>query len=739
MQGYRNSQEHLFAELQRLDVLLNIHIMRQQRDPMYTNFNEFRGLFISKEEIDLLVGKNQQKPTDEPDKDALEVQTLFSTITQLQDQITQKIVTAIKDGVHLSLVRLAQCFHLTVFDVDAILICLAPELDLKYEKLYAYLQNDVTRKKPSVDLILNLCCHSLAEKLQARIRLLAEAPLRKYHLLTYPNDGHNAHLSLLSRSVKIDDRILHYLLDVDTLDEPLRPFTSVILPRASLADLLLPPIFKERLARLFHAQLHLPEGTAQREALVFLFHGPAGVGKKYTAEALCQSVGRKLLIADLAQILSNGSVNGVWTSRLFREARLQSAAVYLDHAELLLAENEKAGYVLSMLRKAWEDIPGIVFLGSAQPWDVHTQTTGWCKVEFPAPDYTLRERLWEQLVHAEGYTLSQEVRLGDLADKFHFTAGQIRHTLLEAGHLAQMHPHDAAITVDDLYQACRAQSSLKLTTLARKITPIYTWEDIVLPKDRLEHLKEICSHSKYRQQVFSQWGFSHKMSLGKGLSILFVGPSGTGKTMAAEIMATELGLDLYKIDLSCIVSKYIGETEKNLSKIFQEAEQSNVILFFDEADAIFGKRSEVKDSHDRYANIEINYLLQKMEEHEGMVILASNFQKNIDDAFTRRLRFIVEFPFPDEGYRHRIWQRIFPANTSLSPDIDFDFLSRKLKITGGNIRNIALNAAFLAAAHSGVIGMEHLIRSTKREFQKMGRLCVKADFEQYFSWVEDER
>ena len=221
--------------------------------------------------------------------------------------------------------------------------------------------------------------------------------------------------------------------------------------------------------------------------------------------------------------------------------------------------------------------------------------------------------------------------------------------------------------------------------------------------------------------------------------MLFVGPSGTGKTMAAEIIAGELGLDLYKIDLSGVVSKYIGETEKNLSTIFQEAEQSNAILFFDEADAIFGKRSEVKDAHDRYANIEVNYLLQKMEEYEGITILASNFPKNFDDAFTRRLRFIVGFPFPEEVYRHRMWKSMFPPDAPLGQDIDFDFLSRKLKITGGNIKNIALNAAFLAAANAGVIGMKHLIRSTRREFQKMGRLCVKADFEQYFDWVQDER
>jgi SpoVK/Ycf46/Vps4 family AAA+-type ATPase len=228
------------------------------------------------------------------------------------------------------------------------------------------------------------------------------------------------------------------------------------------------------------------------------------------------------------------------------------------------------------------------------------------------------------------------------------------------------------------------------------------------------------------------------MSLGKGLNVLFVGPSGTGKTMAAEILAGALGLDLYKIDLACVISKYIGETEKNLSKIFQEAEQSNVMLFFDEADALFGKRSEVRDAHDRYANIEINYLLQKMEEYDGVVILASNFQKNIDEAFTRRLRFIVEFPFPDAKYRYAIWKSVFPPATPIDASADFHFLARKFKIAGGNIKNIALGAAFLASADGGVVTMEHLVLATKREFQKLGKLCVKADFEQYFDLVQPE-
>ena len=323
-----------------------------------------------------------------------------------------------------------------------------------------------------------------------------------------------------------------------------------------------------------------------------------------------------------------------------------------------------------------------------------------------------------------------------MASKFHLTAGQIENAAAIAQSLALWRdPESRAIPKEDLYTACRQQSNHKLSQLATKITPRYVWSDIVLPRDQLNQLREICSYIKYHHLVYTEWGFDHKLSLGKGLNVLFAGPSGTGKTMAAEIIANELGLDLYRIDLATVVSKYIGETEKNLDKIFKEAQDSNSILFFDEADAIFGKRSEVRDSHDRYANIEIAYLLQKMEEYQGIVILATNMRKNLDEAFARRMHFSVEFPFPEEADRYHIWQKAFPELAPLSQNINLAFMARQFKITGGNIKNIALSAAFLAAEDSDMVAMEHIIRATKREYQKMGKLCTEADFAEYFELV----
>jgi SpoVK/Ycf46/Vps4 family AAA+-type ATPase len=247
----------------------------------------------------------------------------------------------------------------------------------------------------------------------------------------------------------------------------------------------------------------------------------------------------------------------------------------------------------------------------------------------------------------------------------------------------------------------------------------------------MQQLREICNYVKYSSLVYQEWGFDSKLSMGKGLNVLFAGPSGTGKTMSAEIIADELALDLYKIGLSGVISKYIGETEKNLARIFSEAETSNAILFFDEADALFGKRSEVRDSHDRYANVEISYLLQKMEEYEGVVHVLTQVGRQNDDAFVRRMHFTVEFPFPGERERHRIWSRIWPENAPRDQNLDLKFMAHQFELAGGNIRNIALAAAFQAAADGGAVSMPHLVHATRREYQKMGKIIVDGEFGEY--------
>jgi SpoVK/Ycf46/Vps4 family AAA+-type ATPase len=281
----------------------------------------------------------------------------------------------------------------------------------------------------------------------------------------------------------------------------------------------------------------------------------------------------------------------------------------------------------------------------------------------------------------------------------------------------------------------RAQSDQSLGKLAARVRQAHTWNDLVLPPTTVRQIKEIAAAVRFRHQVYSDWGFDQRLISGRGLKVLFSGSAGTGKTMTAGIIARDLGLDLYKIDLSGIVSKYIGETEKNLDRIFRAAESGNAILFFDEADALFGKRSEVKDAHDRYANIEVAYLLQKMDDHDGVVVLASNLSRNLDEAFSRRMHYVVEFPLPNAEYREQLWRGMFPPQAPLSGDVDFAFLAEQFSLAGGDIRNVVLSAAFLAAQDGSAIQMRHLIPALGRLMIKKGKVPSPTEFKQYYSWL----
>jgi SpoVK/Ycf46/Vps4 family AAA+-type ATPase len=289
------------------------------------------------------------------------------------------------------------------------------------------------------------------------------------------------------------------------------------------------------------------------------------------------------------------------------------------------------------------------------------------------------------------------------------------------------------VTAADLWEAARAQGGRGVEELAQRIVPVHVWDDIVLPRAIGEQIRELADQVAQRARVYEEWGFGRRLSRGRGISVLFAGPSGTGKTLAAEILANHLALDLYRVDLAGVVSKYIGETEKNLKRVFDAAERSGAILFFDEADALFGKRTEVRDSHDRYANIEVDYLLQRMEDYRGLAILATNRKPSLDRAFLRRLRFVVDFPFPNLDGRRRIWRRAFPPEARLEA-VDWELLAR-LEISGGHIRNISLNAAFLAASEGTAISMRHVIRAAGREYAKIDKLVAAGEFGRYAELV----
>jgi hypothetical protein len=722
--AYADNFEHLTDELKKLDLLLQLRVAAWRSQTRALQQLAVNGhVYISHEEVDLLLGDERVLSTAPPDLDGMRYR-----IERLQNDIKARVAASLERGVFLALLQLARTFGLSPFEVEVVIICLAPELQHKYDKLYAYIQDDITRKKPSVDLVMSLLCPTMAEQWRARTFFTAYAALFHAGLVHVIDDPQSpSGSSDLARFLQLDRRIVNYLLGNNQLDERLANIATVCCPGPTLEHILVESGAKTTLTHVL--QRYFSSQITTRHRVVIYLHGPYGVGKRDLALGACAQLNCLLLYLDMELLLARESEAELLLRLAFRDSLLLQAAVYVDNLDSLLREETKAKVLLKTLSTMMAEYGWLAFLAGEKPWSLRGvwEQVVFQAIELPLPDVPLREAAWRRALESR-FPTADATWARQLANQFHLTPGQIQAGAAFAEQQCPLSGRPSAIRLADLYAACRQQATHKLNELAVKIEPRADWEDIVLPDDTLAQLKEICHQVTQRYRVFGEWGFDRKLSHGKGLSVLFSGPSGTGKTMAAEVIAHELQLDLYKVDLSGVVSKYIGETEKNLARIFQEAETSNAILFFDEADALFGKRTAVSDAHDRYANIETSYLLQKMEEYTGIVILATNLRENMDDAFTRRLRFIVEFPFPDEASRRLIWQTHFPPQAPRSDEIDYAFLARKFQIAGGNIKNIVLNAAFYAANNGSVIGMEHILHATRREFEKVGKLWSEPGF-----------
>ena len=736
---YRNSGQHIAEELHKLDLRIArlAAVLRARPD---TKEAGNRHLYISDHEVEsLLCPAAVSAPPEAAQLDA--------ELASWEERVQARIEAGREVGIELSLPRLARLFGLTPLEVEALVICLAPELDRKYDRLYAYLQDDITRRKPSVDLILDLLCAGRDERWQARTLLVEPAPLLHFRLLETTQDPHSpSGSSGLASFLKLDPRILSFLLESPALAPQLVATARLARQLPPLESVPVGETIKRRLQWLSRRVLADPPQNGSRSLTIHL-RGSYGVGKRELAMGICAELGCSLLVLD-AQLLPSNTIEAVPLLQLaFREAVLQQSGLAILHLDDYLEHGKSARPGLSRLDEMIAQYGGLTFLLGEKAWPSQGVfgNTVFQSFKIPLPPAPLREAVWLEVLKEQAVTENPDNQAMDsddagngrsvgvltrekaegwaerLARSFRLTPGQIRDAAQEIERQNWMGSFQRP-TFDDLAGACRAQSHQRLHDLAVKIDPRRSWRDLVLPDEKLSHLREICLQVRHHYRVFKDWGFDRKLSYGKGLSALFSGPPGTGKTLAAEVLAYELGLDLYRIDLSSVVSKYIGETEKNLARIFQEAEASNAILFFDEADALFGKRTEISDAHDRYANIETSYLLQRMEEYEGMTILATNLRQNLDQAFVRRLRFIVEFPFPSAEQRLRIWSTLIPAQTPIVEGVDFEFLARTFEVAGGNIKNIVLNAAFLAAENGGSVAMEHLLQGTRREYEKIGKL-----------------
>lgn len=593
--------------------------------------------------------------------------------------------------------RLCQIFGLSAFERDLLILCAGNELDASFPTICAQAQGNAGTTQPTFSLALA----ALPEAHWSAIT--PTAPLRHWRLIDVGTGN-----SLMQSPLRIDERILHYLTGVSGLDEQLLGFVTPM--RTALELVPSQRQIADKIAGLWSRTDW--SGPLPIVQLV----GHERPAKQAIAAAVCNELGMDLYQMRAQVIPTTPHELDILLRLWTREAALSGLALLIDNEILDGADATRQGVVAHFIDSVGS--PLLIMTEERQ----QEQSRSLFTFVVEKPTATEQHDLWTTALGPHAGSLNGHVER--LAAQFNLNAPTIQAASLQA--IGQSTAaNDPSALSDQLWQACRLQARPRLEDLAQCIEPVAGWDDLVLPARERQTLRAIAIHVQRRMQVYETWGFAAKSARGLGISALFAGVSGTGKTMAAEVLANELQLDLYHIDLSQVVSKYIGETEKNLRRVFDAAEEAGAILLFDEADALFGKRSEVKDSHDRYANIEVSYLLQRMEAYRGLAILTTNMKKALDSAFLRRIRFVVQFPFPDTAARAEIWRRIFPINTP-TKGLDVQKLAR-LNVAGGNIRNIALNAAFLAADADEPVQMPHLVQAARTEYSKLEKSLTEAE------------
>jgi SpoVK/Ycf46/Vps4 family AAA+-type ATPase len=594
------------------------------------------------------------------------------------------------------------------------------EIDPKYEKIFGYIQDNINKKRPSMDIALKLINLDPMERLKF-MNKTKDNSLFKLFILSEerPHRGE----TFLGSELIIHDRIIDYILENDKIDSEIEDFVLLYGKDRSLIE----SSSQEQNLQMINGAVNnfiLDEINDSQNLFVYV-HGPKGVGKKYLVRAYCSRIRKDLIIGDIKMAMESDVCLKEFVKGVIREGILRDGAIGFDNFHILNDVDNKEIAIKDFF-KMMEYVLEPIFILSEDKYiqNKYFSENSVIVIPMKRPTYEERKEIWS--IYSRLYNI-EGLHISELATKFNFTPMEIRDSIkgIKSKFLTSIDRHSA------IYKSCYEQVNNKLTEKAIKVNVTYEWNQLILPPEEKKLLIDACNQVKNRYEVYDKWGFGKKVAYGKGLSIICAGPPGTGKTMSAQVMANELNLELYRIDLSQMVSKYVGETEKNLHMIFEEASLSNAILFFDEGDALFGKRSDVKSSNDRYANIQTSYLLQKMEEYEGITMVTTNFLKNIDKAFLRRINFIVNFPFPDSESRKNIWEIMMPDSAPVDEDIDYDFLANTFEVAGGNIKNIIVYGAFLASSERENISMKHIIHAAKYELQKMDKLLLKEDLGEY--------
>jgi adenylate kinase family enzyme len=729
---YSNDREYFEDQWEWLDSSIALRLHLQERF-------ERRSLaaYASTEEAlsEFQLFDNIRATASVQDNDALTLR-LLKGVELIERRIESRLKSSEEANVFLSLPYLSRVFGLSDYEAKGVIVCLAIEVDRKYEASYELLQRDKSAKLPTPDLISQLVSRSEEDRKLLRAVFDEEGPLKKYFLRQEISTNRMG--TLLNRPIKLDERIVRFLLHSGDVPPSMDTYVTFIHANKTHPPLIGNMDIQNKMRQWITNRILDSEKPSH--PLIISLWGKSGSGKKTQAFHLCQYFNQSVLCVDLEKWPASKDNAREMMSHLFREATIQQAVLVFSHFEAWV---DKAERVLSTeathLLLELSEMTGIVFLLTDEPCQpLDKQRLIDLEVELPAMSDADRSQAWTQLTAS--YSVDSTIDWEALSARFLFNVGQMKDTLKTAKTMSEWNrdgAEAAPIGWRDMIQASYKQLNHSLGNKSKRLSPKNNWGDLILPAVQKEKLQHACNHIQYKHTVYGRWGFDKKLSYGTGISLLFSGPPGTGKTMASEIVAKELDMEIYKIDLSQIISKYIGETEKNLREIFDEAQASYAVLFFDEADALFGKRSEVKDSHDKNANTEVAFLLQKMEEYRGISILATNYLQNMDEAFLRRINYVIRFPFPDEKQRETIWQHIFPVQTPLEKDIDFSFLARKLQMAGGSIKNIALTAAFLASGKDEKVGMNHIFKAYQYELDKTNRALTRDDLGE-FAYLYDD-
>ncbi|MGI0495838.1 ATP-binding protein [Limnospira platensis CENA597] len=633
-------------------------------------------------------------------------QTLILALTRIKERIKAASLgetrpeTTVANIIPPVLEQLCDTFGLSTFEQDLLLLCAGMELDADFPLLCAEANGDPQKPYPTFSLALNIFDdpHWSA--------LTPNAPLRRWRLLEV---GGGAVLTL--SPLRIDERILHYLIGIQHLDERLFGIVE------SLGEpSLLVPSHQQLALKIAQTWSNFSE---ESQLPVVQICGEDIATRQAIAQVVCQQLDLELYLMDGDRIPSATAEFNLMLKLWERESVLGGYALIIDCEQVEMSRHGDG--IWQLIERIGS--PLMITVRDRLP----QRTRPLLNFEVTRPGAAEQYQYWEE--HLGEGTTHLNGHLQRVTAQFNLPSPAII-AVCTATASQGISPEDTETFIDHLWDACRLQARPRMEDMAQRIEVKATWADLVLPSAQMQVLETMAAHLRQRSQVYENWGFGKKSDRGLGISALFAGPSGTGKTTAAEVLAQALRLDLYKIDLSSVISKYIGETEKNLRRVFDAAESGGAILLFDEADALFGKRSEVKDSHDRHANIEVSYLLQRMEAYRGLAILTTNMKGALDPAFLRRIRFVVQFPFPDAKQRAEIWRRIFPSETP-TDGLTVEKLAR-LSVSGGNIRNIALNAAFLAADAEEPVMMKHLLAAAQSEYMKLEKPLMDSEVK---GWV----